>query len=164
MIDFEPWYQIQHPRLLATMVLFIGDGEIARDATDEAFVRSLQHWQRVRAMESPSGWLYTVARNIALRRARRVTHERALWRLWANGREFSVPAAAGEAWLLVANLTPRQREAVVLRYVADLPEPEIATIMGVSRATVSSTLRDAKRRLRSELETDIGDAQVGREE
>jgi RNA polymerase sigma factor (sigma-70 family) len=36
-------------------------------------------------------------------------------------------------------LPPRQREAVVLRYFADLPEQETAMAMGVSRGTVKST-------------------------
>jgi RNA polymerase sigma factor (sigma-70 family) len=36
-------------------------------------------------------------------------------------------------------LPGRQREAIVLRYYADLPEPEVAQAMGVSRGTVKST-------------------------
>jgi DNA-directed RNA polymerase specialized sigma24 family protein len=40
---------------------------------------------------------------------------------------------------------------VVLRYVADLTEAQIATAMGVSRSTVSSTLRDAHRALAERL-------------
>lgn len=36
-------------------------------------------------------------------------------------------------------LPPRQREALVLRYFADLPEHEIALAMGISRGTVKST-------------------------
>ena len=45
------------------------------------------------------------------------------------------------------SLPDRQRMAVVLRYLADLTEPDIATIMGVSRGTVASTLADARRSL-----------------
>jgi RNA polymerase sigma-70 factor (ECF subfamily) len=37
--------------------------------------------------------------------------------------------------------------AVALRYLADLPEAEIATVMGVSRGTVASTLSSARRHL-----------------
>ena len=40
---------------------------------------------------------------------------------------------------------------MVLRYVADLTEPQIAQAMGVSRSTVSSTLADASRALASQL-------------
>lgn len=49
--------------------------------------------------------------------------------------------------MLVANLPVRQREAVLLRHVAQLTEQEIADAMGVKRGTVSSTLRSAYQRL-----------------
>jgi RNA polymerase sigma factor (sigma-70 family) len=52
----------------------------------------------------------------------------------------------------VATLSRRQREVVVLRYIADFPEIEIARVLGVSRSTVSSTLADAHRRLGSLLD------------
>lgn len=46
---------------------------------------------------------------------------------------------------LLDGLSERQRLAVVLRYVADLPEDEIAAVMGVTRGTVASTLFEARR-------------------
>ena len=72
-------------------------------------------------------------------------------RLGTAGNHGSVPAPAGEAWALVAALPERQRTAVVLRHVADLTEPEIARVMGITRGTVSSTLSDAHRALRAQL-------------
>ncbi len=56
-------------------------------------------------------------------------------------------------WELVRDLPERQRQAVVLRYLADLDERDIAEAMGVTRGTVSSTLFDARRRLAQLLET-----------
>lgn len=58
-----------------------------------------------------------------------------------------VAPPAGEAWDAVRRLPQRQRTAVVLRYVADLPEAEIAAAMGIARSTVSSTLTHAHRAL-----------------
>ena len=52
---------------------------------------------------------------------------------------------------LVAPLPERMREVVVLRHVADLTEPMIADVLGISRGTVSSTLRDAHARLAERL-------------
>jgi RNA polymerase sigma factor (sigma-70 family) len=48
-------------------------------------------------------------------------------------------------WAVVASLAPRQREVVVLRYLADLDEAQIARIMGVTRSSVSSALTQAHR-------------------
>jgi DNA-directed RNA polymerase specialized sigma24 family protein len=70
----------------------------------------------------------------------------------------NVPAPAGEVWDLVAALPERQRQVVVLRHVADLKEPEIASVLNISRSTVSTTLRDAHRRLGSLLDDGVSDA------
>jgi RNA polymerase sigma factor (sigma-70 family) len=58
-----------------------------------------------------------------------------------------LPAPAGEIWKLVASLSERQRQVVMLRHVADMNENEIGTVLGISRGTVSSTLHDAHQRL-----------------
>ena len=159
--DFEAWYRALHPRLLATLILITGNGEVARDATDEAFARAYQHWRRVSRMASPDAWTFTVARNVARRGARRATHERSLLRVQAAGVSTAVPAPAGEAWALVASLPERQRVAIVLRHVADLTEPEIARAMRISRGTVSTTLADAHRALKAQLRDDQEDADRG---
>jgi DNA-directed RNA polymerase specialized sigma24 family protein len=153
-VEFEAWYRALHPRLLSSLILITGNGETARDATDEAFTRAFQHWKRVSRMASPDAWTFTVARNVARRRARRAKQERNLMSLDAAGVSLTVPAPAGEAWALVGDLPERQRTAVVLRHVADLTEPEIARVMGITRGTVSTTLGDAHRALRAKLGDD----------
>jgi RNA polymerase sigma-70 factor (ECF subfamily) len=127
------------------LLVLSGDREIARDATDEAFVRALQHWPRVQAMASPNGWVYRVGVHVMRRSARRRTLERRL--LQRLRVDEVVPAPPGEVWDLVRRLPDRQRIAVVLRYVADLEERDIARAMGVTRGTVASTLADARRSL-----------------
>lgn len=148
--SFSDWYPQTHPRLVASLLLVTGDIEVAADAAAEAFTRALERWGRVSAMANPTGWTYRVALNVARRGARRSAIER---RLLARGpRPSNVPAPAGELWSVVAQLPRRVREVVVLRYVADLAEKEIAEILGISRSTVSSTLTDAHRRLGSLME------------
>lgn len=56
-----------------------------------------------------------------------------------------------QLWRAVARLAPRARTAVALRYVADLPEAEIAEIMGVARGTVAATLSSARKQLALQL-------------
>ena len=53
---------------------------------------------------------------------------------------------------LVSELPARQREVVVMRHVAGLGEAEIAEALGISRSTVSSTLRSAHDRLGHAIE------------
>ena len=54
----------------------------------------------------------------------------------------------------IATLPARQREAVVLRYLADLSVKDVAEAMGCAVGTVKATLNHALRTLRVELEED----------
>jgi DNA-directed RNA polymerase specialized sigma24 family protein len=143
---FETWYRGAHPRLLASLVLVTGSVDEASECVDEALARALGHWRRVSSMASPDGWTYRVALNVARRRARRRTMEATLLRRRA-AEPPALDGPAGEAWAVVAELPLRQRQVVVLRYVADLTEGDIAAALGISRSTVSSTLADARRAL-----------------
>src|SRR5688572_5406241 len=134
--DFEAWYRSQHPVLLASIVLISGRPDFARDAVDEALVRALERWETVRRMDSPGGWTYRVALNCLRRRMRRVAFEARLHR--RHARQEPAGAPSGEVWEVVVRLPPRQREVVVLRYLADLSQPEIARVLGIARSTVSS--------------------------
>lgn len=147
--EFEAWYLSEHPRLLAALTWVSGDPELALEATDEAFARALERWSRVRAMDSPGGWLYRVGLNLIRRHARRAADERRA--VGAHWRPDHLPAPAGEVWAVVQDLPPRQRVAVVLRYLLDLREREVAAVMGISPGTVASTLAAARTRLASWL-------------
>lgn len=145
LFDFERWYRGEHPNLLAALTWVSGNPDVALEATDEAFARALERWERVRAMDSPGGWLYRVGLNLVRRGARRAAREERT--VGAHWRPDHLPAPAGEIWAVVQELPPRQRTAVVLRYLLDLREREVAAIMRVSPGTVASTLAAARTRL-----------------
>jgi DNA-directed RNA polymerase specialized sigma24 family protein len=94
-------------------------------------------------MESPGGWTHRVALNELRRSLRRRGRERSA----GGGPAATVPSTDPELWDLVRRLPERQRLAVVLRYVADLPEQAIADVMGITRSTAASTLTQARDRL-----------------
>ncbi len=143
--SFDAWYEREHDRMVATLLLATGDVELAVEGVDEACSRALERWPRIGTMESPSGWVYRVAMNHASRLARRRRVEERVFRKLVP--KPDLPAPAGEIWELVRSLPERQRQVVMLRYVAGLPEGEIAGALGLSRGTVSSTLYDARQRL-----------------
>ena len=93
---FEDWYRREHPRMVATLLLATGDIELASEGVDEACARALVHWERVSAMEEPTGWAYRVALNHARRFARRRSLERLLVHRAAP--EPNVPPEASEVW------------------------------------------------------------------
>ncbi len=142
---FSEWYEREHPRLISTLAIVSGHLDEAVDATDEAFARALDRWGSVSQMASPTGWTYQVALNRLRRQMRRAELERR-----ALGRRQSratVPLPDPDVWDAVRSLPLRRRTAVVLRYVADLTEAEIATAMGISRGTVAATLSTARKSL-----------------
>lgn len=159
-MDFDDWYRAERPKVEAAVAAITGRPSIAPEATDEAFTRAVERWRRVSSMESPGGWVHRTALNIARRRLRRERIERSLLRKVAAGTPVSAPPADWpiELWEVLAALAPREREAVVLRHVADLSTKAIAEVMGVSRGTVSSTLHSARSRMTAAHEEEIADA------
>jgi RNA polymerase sigma factor (sigma-70 family) len=147
--EFEDWYRTVRPQVVATLTLWCGSIDAAVDATDEAFVRAFDRWNKVGAMTSPTGWVITVAMNVLRRQARRRSLEATLLRKQRVVTEL--PGPAGEALDAVRDLPDRLRRIVLLRYVADLPQAEIAEALGLSRSSVSTALTEAHRRLRDVL-------------
>jgi RNA polymerase sigma-70 factor (ECF subfamily) len=147
--SFTAWYRSAYRGLLHTLVLAIGDAEVATDATSEAFARAFQRWDRVSQMSSPIGWTYTVALNVARRMLRRAQFESLVLRR----RPPSPPVRDDglELWDAVQRLPLRQRTAVALYYLSDLSQRDIADAMGVAEGTVAATLHEARRRLASAL-------------
>jgi RNA polymerase sigma factor (sigma-70 family) len=150
---FEDWYRREHGRLAASLVVVAGDLDAATDAVDEAFARALDRWDSVSAMASPVGWTYRVALNVLRRRMRRAGLERRVAREAGTLAEPDLPD--NDLWQAVGRLPRRQRTAIVLRYVADLPEADIAAAMSITRGTVAATLAAARRRLEVDLRPEL---------
>jgi RNA polymerase sigma factor (sigma-70 family) len=158
MEDFEHWYAREHPRVLAACAALTGEMDEAGEATDEAFTRALARWTEVSSMLSPGGWVQVVALNHLKRNLRRRRAERRLARLSpADLARAKAPVPDPDLWACVAQLPARQRAAIVLRYVHDLPEGAIAEAMGISRGTVASTLAAGRASLQRRLPLTIAD-------
>ena len=104
-------------------------------------------------MDRPDGWVYVVAMNQLRDHWRR--HERRRGR--APLPDFVVDNTSTVATRVsvrdaIATLPPRQREAVVLRYLADLPLADVADAMGCATGTVKATLHQAMASMRIELD------------
>jgi RNA polymerase sigma-70 factor (ECF subfamily) len=151
--DFEAFFADEYGDVLRTVALVIGDRGRAEEATQEAFARAFRRWRTVSRMDRPAGWVYVVALNTERKRWRR--DERLVPAGGADGvgRDHADPVSASVVvHELLDRLAPRQRAALVLRYLGDLTVPEIARALGCAEGTVKSTLHDAVRNLRIELE------------
>jgi RNA polymerase sigma factor (sigma-70 family) len=156
--DFDSIYAEHAQRVYGFLAYRTGDPVLAEDLLADTFERAFKSRKRYDRKRGPA-WLYTIALNILRDDARRrVTEARAV----AQAAEL-VPAAAGGASAAIAfeardevmraleALAPEEREAVALRYGADLTMPEIARATGERLTTVEGRIYRAIRKLREEL-------------
>lgn len=133
------------------------DRTAAEDVTALAFERALRRWDRYDARKgTPRAWLFAIARNAALdelRRRRRtaalevdVEDPDALTALHPDDGEAAQRRAAVRAAL--AQLDPRERELVALKYHAGLSHDEIAAVLGISASNAGTRLHRALTKLR----------------
>jgi RNA polymerase sigma-70 factor (sigma-E family) len=151
--EFEQFFRAQHPRLVSIALALTGDVEAARDAAQEALLRAFREWPKVVALDLPSAWVRRVVVNLVIDgRRRRSRDDRVAARLvHTSARGDDAPVEASATWDAVRRLPERQRAAVVLRYVDDLPVSDIATILRVTDGTVKSSLHAARRTLQGQL-------------
>ena len=151
-VIFEDWYRDQHSSVLAAVAMFcVGDHTRAEDATNDAFVEAYEKWASVSQMDSPTGWVVRVAINRAKRGYR--LRKRGIELL--NTQRLNASSVDQQRDLDVlsslAKLPNRQRAALVLRYIEDLPQADVAERMDIAVGTASATLNQARGNLRSEL-------------
>jgi DNA-directed RNA polymerase specialized sigma24 family protein len=129
--------------------------EEADDCFQETFVAALRAYPRLRGRQRSHNlraWVLTIAHNKALD-AHRARGRRAvpLADPLAGGRggaSAPPPQPDEELWGAVKGLPPRQRSAVVLRFVADLPHSEIAAAIGCSEEAARRSLHEGLTKLR----------------
>lgn len=154
--DFEDFYQANYVRLVLILSAVLGDRQEAEDAAQEAFARALARWPRVSGYDLPEMWVRRVALRIAVDSHRRWRRRRdASDRLQAAGApaetEPSDALPFTELGRALMRLPLREREVLVLHYVADMPVERIATDRGLPAGTVKDRLAAGRRRLEREL-------------
>jgi RNA polymerase sigma-70 factor (sigma-E family) len=157
--EFERFAAANADELIRTAYLMAGDRGDAEDIVQECMLRLARKWPRVRKMEHPGAYARRVMVNLVLdgrhQRARR-TLELATTAPeppagLSDQSAASLDARADLIWAL-RGLSPRHRAVVVMRYFSDLPEAEVAAILGCSVGTVKSSASRALTRLRLTLE------------
>lgn len=132
------------------------DRSAAEDVVHDVYLAALHRARRGDLAELSSGYLVTAVRGRWIDRWR--SHEREQRRLVLVARRDEGgddAESAGALTGMLASLNDRQRTAVVLRYVDDLPVADVAERLGMSTRAAESLLVRAVRRLRT---TEVRDA------
>ena len=148
----------QHYRALVRLAaLLVRDTPTAEEVVQDSFVAMHGGWQRLRDTEKALAYL----RQAVVNRSRSVLRHRTVIDKNLQKAPPDMPSAEHGAFILLERsavvaalrgLPDRQREAIVLRYYADLSEAQIATAMGISRGAVKSHTSRAMAALRAALE------------
>src|SRR5262245_5782799 len=151
MDDAHEFCRQVRPRLVGTILLLLGDVHVAEELAQETLARAWISWAKLGPLDEMArrAWAYRVAVNFANSWwRRRMAERRAISRLVENGQVDSDPADAIVVRMAVRTLPRRQRTALVLRYYADLPVNEVASLMRCAPGTVKALTNQALHRLR----------------
>ncbi len=141
---FTRFAEEAEPRLRLALCSGFGR-QVGLEAAEDALVHGWEHWDRVKGMENPVGYLYVVGRN----RARRITSN--------PGVLFGDVDAARIPWIepglpaALEGLSERQRVVVMLTDGYEWTHAEVAAFLGVSVGTVQRHKERALKRLRRTL-------------
>ena len=166
--------------LLRFALMLSGDRHRAEDLVQSILARAYPRWPRIAAMDAPEAYLKRMLVNEHLRwRARRASGEvpvpvpgdpagtvagtmagtaaRTVARAGAVPASVADPAGAyasrDAAWALLGRLPRKQRAVLVLRYYEDLPDADIAAVLGCRESTVRSQAARGLAALRAALPT-----------
>jgi RNA polymerase sigma-70 factor (sigma-E family) len=152
-------YTTQYRSLVRLAVLLVRDVSTAEEVVQDSFIAMHAAWRRLRDTDKALSYL----RQSVVNRSRSVLRHRMVVDKNAPKPAPDMPSAEQGAISLLERsaviaalrtLPPRQREALVLKYYADLSEAQIATAMGISRGAVKSHTARGVAALRVVLEVE----------
>lgn len=131
------------------------DPSLSEDIAAEALARAYAKWSSVRSADNPSAWVMRVTANLVIDTARRSKVAASALPLLASDDDLmriedhvTVRMALVSA---LSTLPKRQREALVLRYIAGLEEPDLSTALGASPSSVRTHVQRGLANLRHKL-------------
>jgi RNA polymerase sigma-70 factor (sigma-E family) len=152
-------YSVQYKALVRLAAMLVRDTSTAEEVVQEAFIAMHDGWHRLKDSEKALAYL----RQAVVNGSRSVLRHRTVVEKHAPKPAPDMPSAEHGAMALLersaviaalSHLPERQREAIVLRYYADLSEADIAAAMRISRGAVKSHTARAMASLKAALEQD----------
>ncbi|SDY22850.1 RNA polymerase sigma-70 factor, sigma-E family [Micromonospora pattaloongensis] len=155
-MTYEEFADSRLTAMLRYAVMLTGDPHLAQDLLQETMVRVQLNWRRVARADSPERYVRRMLTNQYVDWRRGSWFRRVILRAEheePRGLPDHAQATADrdQIWSWLARLPRRQRAALVLRYYEDLPDAEIAEVLGCAVGTVRASVSRALATLRAEL-------------
>jgi RNA polymerase sigma factor (sigma-70 family) len=144
--DFDTEFNTLWGRAYGVAYVVLGDRSESEDIAQETLARAHVRWNKVAAYAGP--WVVRVAGNLAIDRVRKRKRTIAP----ELGDVPGVDAQRVDLQRALLALSPKQRDVVVLRYLVDLPEADVAKAMRCSVGTVKTHASRGLAALRRSLE------------
>ena len=155
--SFEELFHAEKTRLYGALCVLIGDPAEAEDLAQDAFVRVWSAWDRVGAMDDPTGYLYRTAMNGARSRYRRsVLALKRQLRPRDHRDELSMVEERAVLIRCLGRLTHKQRAAIVLLDLLGLSSEEAGTALGMQPGAVRTQASRGRAELRRQAGEDDG--------
>jgi RNA polymerase sigma factor (sigma-70 family) len=148
---FQSLLDAHAPDLHRFLVAAVGphDGD---DLFQDTVISALRSYASLRHVDNLRGWLFTIAHRKIIDQARRRVRQAVPAADPPEVRRLDVDGLDDvELWDAVRRLPPKQRSAVVQRYLLDRPYAEIAAVIGSSEAAARQNVRAGLQRLRQEV-------------
>ncbi|MER6785656.1 SigE family RNA polymerase sigma factor [Streptomyces sp. NPDC000658] len=150
---FQEFVRARWSRLVRTAYLLTGDVHHAEDLTQTALAKAYRSWRRISRSDNPEAYVrrMLVSCNSDRFRKRRVVEALTAAPPERAGRDEGAGRVEERGSLMagLAQLPPKQRAVVVLRYWEDLSEAEVAEVLGCSQGTVKSQASKGLAKLRA---------------
>ncbi|HEV2888433.1 MAG TPA: SigE family RNA polymerase sigma factor [Jatrophihabitans sp.] len=153
--EFSVFVRSHSTALLRSAYLLTGDRASAEDLVQDTFLRLFPRWSRVVAADVPLAYVRRSMMNNFLNSRRRAGHEVLLAELPERGYDPDLAGPLSDRELvrgLLADLPPKQRAVLVLRFYDDLSDAQIAAELGCRQGTVRSIVSRSLGVLRAETE------------
>ena len=151
-LAFEAFFDQEYPQLCRALVLLVGDVFEAEELAQEAMTRVLERWDRVREMDSPTGYVYRTAMNLQRKRIRRLAVRAR--RVFADEPADDLALAADDRHDVrraLAALPESQRAALVLVDWLEMDSAEAGVVLGIKASSVRVRLHRGREALRNAL-------------
>jgi RNA polymerase sigma-70 factor (ECF subfamily) len=150
---FESFFEAQYPHLLRAMYLVTGNRYEAEEIAQETFVRACERWHLVLRADNRAGYVYRMAVNGYRSKLRRVARAaRKVVRPTPEPDLFGAVDDRDAIGRALQNLSPGQREAVVLVEWLGMTDDEAGAMLGVSPVTIRVRIHRARAVLRPQLQ------------
>lgn len=142
-------YESHFEKVYKTAYFILKNEELAKDATHDTFIKAFKHLNKINQHARINTWITTIATRTAIdiynKNKKQIAYKFKEENYLSKSDEFNVEIDELENYL--DNIPPEQKQILILKYMEELTEKEIANLLSIKLGTVKSRIFRAKQKL-----------------